>query len=70
MILQTAGLVGTETELCAVCYGEGRPQGHVHQERGRQCAQQQQVGLSVTFKRQIELLVVLFLLYNHCNNQG
>lgn len=48
MTLQTAGLVGTQAELCAVCDGERCPQGHVHQECGGQCAQQQQVGASPT----------------------
>lgn len=49
LMLQTAGLVGTQAQLCAVRYGERRPQGHVHQECGRQSAEQQQVGVDVTF---------------------
>lgn len=47
VLLQAAGLVGAEAELCPFCHGEGCPQGHVHQERGGQCAQQQRVGVSV-----------------------
>lgn len=47
-IFQTAGLVGTQAELCAVCHGKRCEQGHVHQEHSGQCAQQQQVGVNVT----------------------
>ena len=48
VLMQTAGLVGAQAELCAVCHGEGCSQGHVHQERGGQRAQQQRVGVNVT----------------------
>lgn len=43
MFVQTAGLAGAQAELCAVCHGERRQQGHVHQKRGGQCAQQKPV---------------------------
>lgn len=42
--VQTAGLAGAQAQLRAVCHGEGRQQGHVHQERRGQCAQQKSVG--------------------------
>lgn len=42
-LMQTAGLAGTQAELCTVCHGERCQQGHVHQERRGQRAQQQQV---------------------------
>lgn len=44
MFMQTAGLAGAQAELCAVRHGERRQQGHVHQERGGQRAQQKPVG--------------------------
>lgn len=44
MFVQTAGLAGAQAELCAVRHGERRQQGHVHQERGGQRAQQKPVG--------------------------
>ena len=49
-VSQTAGLVGAQAELCVVCDGERREQGHVYQERGGQCAQQQQVGVNIRVK--------------------
>lgn len=40
VLVQTAGMVGTQAELCAVCNGARCQQGHVYQERGGQCAKQ------------------------------
>lgn len=48
VLMQTAGLAGAQAELCAVCHGERRQQGHVLQERSGQRAQQQQVTLDLT----------------------
>lgn len=44
MSVQAAGLAGTQAQLCTVCHGEGRQQGHVHQKRCGQRAQQKSVG--------------------------
>lgn len=55
---QTTRLVGPQTELCAVCHREGRPQGHVHQERCWQCVEQQQVGVNVTFKETFKIFTI------------
>lgn len=41
VVLQTSGLAGPQAQLCAVCSGEGRPEGHVRPQRGWQCTQQQ-----------------------------
>lgn len=46
--MQTEGLAGTQAQLCAVCHGEGRQQGHVHQKRRGQRAQQKSVGCTTT----------------------
>lgn len=43
VVLQTPWLAGPQAQLCAVCSGEGRPEGHVRSQRGGQCTQQQQV---------------------------
>lgn len=49
VLMQTAGLAGAQAELCAVCHGERCQQGHVHQKRSGQCAQQKQVRANVTW---------------------
>lgn len=51
MSLKTAGLAGTQAELCAVCHGERCQQGHVHQKYSGQRAQKQQVRFVVMFHR-------------------
>lgn len=48
MSVQAAGLAGTQAQLCTVCHGEGRQQGHVHQKRRGQRAQQKSVGGATT----------------------
>lgn len=39
VIMQTEGVAGPQAELRALCHGEGRQQGHVHQEHRGQRSQ-------------------------------
>lgn len=39
VIAQAEGVAGPQAELCALCHGERRQQGHVHQKHRGQRAQ-------------------------------
>lgn len=39
MTVQAEGVAGPQAELCALCHGERRQQGHVHQKHRGQRAQ-------------------------------
>lgn len=59
VFMQTAGLAGAQAELCAVRHGERRQQGHVHQERGGQRAQQTPVGDNFCWKTPVSTMLPL-----------